>query len=386
MTRQPSYPLRVLAMIDSLTAGGAEMLLAELAAGAPAANLEVSVAYLGDRDGSPAAARLRQRGIEPASIDLRGLLHPPTLLRARRHVAAVHPDIVHTHLAYADVVGGIAARSLGVPSVSTVHVMEWEADGFRGRLRNRLVAATRRRCAAAVVAVSDAARAVLVDSGIDTPERVVTVRNGVDARPCPGAGAAVRGELGIGADELVVAQVAVMRRGKGHDAAAAAVARLSERLPGVRLLVVGDGPDRDEVERWLAPLGGRALAVGHRDDVMRLLDAADVLVHPSTVDAFPTALLEAMAAAVPVVATAVGGIPEIVADGETGLLVSAPADPDALADALGGVLGDEETRLRLGAAGRARYEREFTARSWALRTRALYERVLTDRSAAGAVS
>jgi glycosyltransferase involved in cell wall biosynthesis len=369
-------PLHVLVIIDSLAAGGAEMLLSEFAAGAPSAGLRLSVAYLGERDGSPAAARLRERGIEPVALDLRGLLHLPSLLRVRRHIACVAPDIVHTHLDYADTVAGLAARSLGVPVVSTVHVMEWKANGTRDRVRNRLIAFARRRFAAKVVSVSDGSRAALLASGLERPRRVVTIRNGVVAEPRRGAGRALREELGIAADDPVAVQVAVLRPGKGHAAAAEAIARVRERLPRLRLLVVGDGPDRAAVERAVDRLGDAAFMLGHRDDVMAVLDAADVLVHPSEVDAFPTALLEAMAAGLPVVATAVGGIPEIVEDGETGLLVRAPAQAEELADALTAVL-DGDARARLGAAGRARYEREFTAGSWAARTRELYEEVLS---------
>lgn len=370
-----SDELHVLVVIDSLTAGGAEMLLSEFAAGAPSAGLGLSVAYLGDRDGSPAAARLRERGIEPVQLGLKGLLHPPSLVRVRRHIAEVRPDIVHTHLDYADTVGGLAARSLGVPSVSTIHVMEWKAAGAKEQVRKRLIAFARRHSAHTVVSVSDASRAALLATGLERPERVVTIHNGVVATPRPGAGRALRAQLGIGEHEPVVAQVAVLRPGKGHTAAAVAVADLRERVPGLRLLVVGDGPDRASVERTVEPLGDAAIMLGHRDDVMAVLDAADALVHPSEVDAFPTALLEAMAAGLPVVATSVGGIPEIVEPGETGLLVSAPASPSELADAIAAVL-EPGARERMGAAGRARYEREFTAESWAARTRELYERVL----------
>ena len=99
-----------------------------------------------------------------------------------------------------------------------------------------------------------------------------------------------------------------------------------------------------------APLGDAVVLTGYRDDVMELLDATDVLVHPSRTEAFPTALLEAMAARVPVVATAVGGIPEIVADGRTGLLVDAPPDAGRFADAVLSLAADPDLRRRLGEA------------------------------------
>jgi glycosyltransferase involved in cell wall biosynthesis len=125
-----------------------------------------------------------------------------------------------------------------------------------------------------------------------------------------------------------------------------------------------------------APLGDVVVLTGYRDDVMELLDATDVLIHPSRTEAFPTALLEAMAARVPVVATAVGGIPEIVADDQTGLLVGAPPDAGRFADAVLTLAADADLRRRLGEAGRRRFEDEFTAERWAHRVRAQYDAVL----------
>jgi glycosyltransferase involved in cell wall biosynthesis len=142
---------------------------------------------------------------------------------------------------------------------------------------------------------------------------------------------------------------------------------------------MGHGPDRAEIEDQLRPLGDRVIFTGHQDDVMRVLDAVDVLLHPSRVDAFPTALLEAMAAGVPVVASAAGGIPEIIENGVTGVLVPAPPSVDELVRGLGPVLDDRGTRVRLAEAGRARYCRDFTAEQWARRLRSVYDQVLQER-------
>ena len=371
--------LHVLVLIDSLTHGGAELLLTDFVEAAEGAGIRASVAYLGERDGSPSAARLRELGLEPQCVQIDGLLHPASLRRLRQHVRSARPDIVHTHLAYADLMGALVARSLGIPAVSTIHVTDWSARGVRDRVRRRLIASVRRRFAASVVTVSDAAREALLAARLDRPGHVVTIHNGVAATPATGAGLAIRAELGLEPDALVVAQVAVLRAGKGHAVAAEAVARLRAEHPGLRLVVAGEGPARAAVEAALRPLGDGALMLGHRDDVMALLDAADVLLHPSELDACPGAVMEAMAASIPVVATRVGGIPEIVSDGETGTLVSGPATPAGLAEALAPILADAELRLRMGEAGRARYEREFTADGWVRRTRALYDRVLRER-------
>lgn len=376
-----SAPLRIHTVIDSMTAGGAEMLLADLSVGARSTGFELSVSYLSPGVGEPAAERLRERGVEPVLLPIDGLLKRSSVARVAAHLDRMKPDVVHTQLAYADAVGGLAARRLGIPSVSTVHVMEWER-GLREQVRTRLISAARRRCASRVITVSDAARRVFLDAGWDSPERVSTVHNGIAAEPRAGVGAAVRGELGFGAQDLVVAMVGVLREGKGHAEAIEAVERLREVVPETRLLIVGDGPERREIAALAERLGPAAVLAGHRSDVMAVLDAVDVLVHPSRVDAFPTVLLEAMAAGVPVVATRVGGIPEIVVGGETGALVEAPPSAPELAGALRHMLADARHRRRLGAAGRARFERSFTAEQWARRLRAVYDSVL-DGAAAG---
>lgn len=370
-----STGLRVAVVIDAMTWGGAEMLLTDYAAAVSTVGVELSVTYLQDVDGSPAVPRLREHEVEPMLVPISSLGDPTALRRVRRHLRALGPDLVHTHLGYSDLVGGVAARTLRIPALSTLHVMQWGGTA-RERAKDRAMALARRHCADRVIAVSEAGRRAYLAQGWDLPERVVTVHNGIAGTPRSGAGMHVRTELGLGSDDLVVGMLSVLRPGKGHDAAAGAVMRLRRRMEGVRLLVVGEGPSRAQVEGEISPLGDAALLAGHRDDVMDVLDAVDVLVHPSAVDAFPTALLEAMAGSVPVVATRVGGIPEIVQDGVTGVLIDAPARAERLADALTPMLEDPQLRLAMGRAGRERFDREFSAPRWAARLRDLYDRVL----------
>ncbi len=380
-----SAPLRVHTLIDSLSWGGAETLLADLAAGAPSAGIELSVGYLLERDGSPAAAALRERGIEPCHVPAGRLIDARALGRVRSHLRTLAPDVVHTHLQMADVQGTLAARSLGIPAVSTLHLVAGQPTGTasdagaRGRARARLAAAVRRRAGARVLAVSDAARRAYLATGWDVPAHVVTVHNGIARSVQPAAGAAVRAELGIAPDALVVSTLTVLRPGKGHELAVGAVRELLGRFPSLRLLVCGDGAARDEIHALAEPLGDAAILAGHRSDAMAVLAASDVLLHPTRMDAFPTALLEAAAARVPVVATAVGGIPEIVEDGVTGLLLDAPASAGAVAEALARLLDDADLRARIGAAAHARFEQQFTAQRWAARLRGVYDELLAER-------
>jgi glycosyltransferase involved in cell wall biosynthesis len=379
--------LRVHILIDSLTWGGAEMLLGDLAAGAPSGGIELSVGYLQEIDGSPAAMGLRARGIEPELVPVRRILEPGAVPRLRRHLARVRPDVVHTHLEFADALGLSAARSLGLPSVSTIHLLARRPTGQaaygtrRSIAKERLAAFVRRHAAARVLAVSDAAREAYLQTGWDVPRRVVAVHNGIARRtPREESGSQVRRELGLDHDALVVSTATVLRQGKGHDILFEAVRQLLPRFPRLRLVVLGDGPAREQIHRLARPLGSVVVLPGHRHDVMAVLAATDVLVHPTLMDAFPTALLEAAAACVPVVATAVGGIPEIVEDGRTGLLIDTPPSVAALAERLASLLSDEQMRRRIGEQARVRFMERFTAELWVRRLRGVYDDVLEERA------
>ena len=369
--------IRVHLLIDSLAVGGAEALSAEFAAVAQSAGISLSVGYLKVGPGGiPLAERLRAHGVEPAFVDV-GSLGPGSTLKVRKHLAAVRPELVHTHMGASDFHGGLAARSLGIPVVSTVHAMRWAKRGREG-IKERLMAAVRRRCDDRIVAVSEFARERYVAEWRERPEHVVVVRNGVRGIAAHGDGARVREELGFAPDDLVVSLVAGLRPEKAHDVAAEAIAQVRRTRPNVRLLVAGEGPMLEQVERAVGALGDGGVLAGHRDDVMAVLDATDVLLHAPHYDALPTSLIEAAAAGVPVLATRVGGIPEIVVDGETGVLVDPPPDAAALAAALEGLLADPGRRARMGTAARERFEAEFSAPAWAARLRALYDDVLAN--------
>jgi glycosyltransferase involved in cell wall biosynthesis len=372
---QSAAQLRVHAIIDSLGRGGAEFLLADLAAVAPAAGIDLSVAHFEEARPDGAISRLLERGITPTRIPVSSLLDPRDVRSVRRHLRELRPDVVHTHLGTSDWVGGLAARSLAMPVVSTVHVMDWERSA-RNDVKVALMAAIRRRCMARVIAVSDEARRWLLEHRWARPEQAITVHNGIAAVARPGAGPGIRLELGIAPGDLVVMMVSILRQAKGHDLGIEAIRAIRRIRPDVRLVIVGDGPVRAELEAKAASLPGAVTFAGHRDDVMEVLDAADVLLHPSRVDAFPGALLQALAAGVPVVASAVGGIPEIIKDGVDGVLTPPSDGPQALADALEPLLANAPRRRALALAGRARFERHFTARHWATRMRRVYEQAL----------
>jgi len=211
-----------------------------------------------------------------------------------------------------------------------------------------------------VVANSAAAAARLREEYVPA-RKIVVIPNGIDL-PAATARAPRTGPA-------VITTVANLRRGKGHDVLLRAAADVLRRYPDVRFQLVGDGPLRPALEREAGALGiaDRVDFLGHRDDVVDLLRASDAFAFPSLMEAFPNAVMEAMSMALPVVATRVGGIPELVDDRENGRLVE-PGDPAALANALVEVLEAPEAAAALGAAAygtvRARYSFERMTRAF----------------------
>lgn len=369
-------------LIDHLGLGGAELLLAHTARVAPSVQIRMSVAALKHANNDLAERNLQAAGVVPTILAAPERIGPRALREVSAHVRSVDPDIVHTHLGTSDLLGTLAARLLGIPAVCSIHAtMAWIKSGVRERARAALVARARRHCAAHIVAVSDSARLAYLARGWDTPDRITTIHNGIDVSPAPGSGRSVREELGLEADSFVVGMVSALRHEKGHDLAVAALESLRDEFPHLRLLIVGMGPAHDTIARLARPLGDRVVFAGPRSDVMSVFDAIDVCVHPSRSDAFPTTLLEAMAASVPVVASAVGGIPEIIEAGRQGVLVPAPPRAADLAEAIRGMVRDPERRRELAREGKRRYESRFTAAVSMARTRELYEEVLSEAPA-----
>lgn len=292
---------------------------------------------------------------------LRRLLGTPQVLLALvRDLRARPADLTLVLLPQAYLVAGLARVLAGsrAPWVMSRRSLN------RYQARHRLLARAERwlhRRVDAFVANSEAVAAELRAEGAPA-DRVRVIRNGVALPPavdCPPRDA-VRARLGLRADELVVVCVANLIAYKGHQDLLRALARIPADAPRARLLCVGSGAYGAVLREEAARLGvdGQVLWLGLRNDVPALLCAADLAVLASHEEGFSNAVLEYMAAGLPVVATEVGGNGEAVVDGVTGILVP-PRDPAALASALERLIRDPEIRARMGAQGRARVRAEF---------------------------
>jgi glycosyltransferase involved in cell wall biosynthesis len=301
-----------------------------------------------------------------------------------RLIRRVRPDIVHTHTAKAGAVGRLAAILCGVPVV--VHTYHGHVlRGYFSAPKTAIFRAIERGLALwtdRLLTVTDRARAELLALGVGRPDQYVTVPLGFDLGPLLAAETRrgeLRAELGVGNAPLVgiVARLVPI---KAHEVFLAAAARIRGAVPAARFLIVGDGECRAAVERQVDALGLREAVrfLGWRADLDRLYGDLDVVVLTSRNEGSPVALIEAMAAAVPVVATDVGGVADVVEDGISGLL--APMDDGArIADGVVALLRDPARAAAMGQAGRRRVAAAYDARRLVADVENLYETLLRDR-------
>ena len=279
------------------------------------------------------------------------------------------PQILHTHTAKAGGVGRLAALLAG-PARPPVIVHTFHGHvlrGYFGPVRTRFFLGLERWLAAhttALIAVGPQVRDDLVALGVAPPERFAVVRLGIEleerVRPQDDGRAETRRYLGVPADRFVVGWVGRMTAVKRTDDVLEAFRLLREGGVGACLCLVGDGPDRGRLEQRASELGviRDTLFLGYQEDVAPYYAAFDALVLPSANEGTPVSVIEALAAETPVVATRVGGVPDVVREGQEGFLVDA-GDTEALAERLARLAHDATLRRRLGKSGRDRVLKRY---------------------------
>lgn len=339
----PNGAIPVAIVLNSFEHGGTEHQMTELMCRLDRGQFAVFAVCLADK--GTLKDRVAEAGIPIAAFPIGGVTSPAATLNqvarlawwCRRH----RIQVLHACDMYANIVGLPAATIARVPvrlgSRRDISLPERST-------RNRSLQTASYRLAHRVVANSCAARDCLVDEGV-APSAITVIPNGIDMRRFPAPLPRLKGRR--------VVMVANLRPGKGHEILLQAAAAVLRRFPDTQFTIAGDGPRRTELQRMAAMLGvDRAVTfLGHRTDVPGLLREHDVFAFPSFMEAAPNAVMEAMAAGLPVVATRVGGIPEVVQHEETGLLTEA-GDAEGLAAALLRVLADDGLAGQVAAAGR----------------------------------
>jgi glycosyltransferase involved in cell wall biosynthesis len=297
------------------------------------------------------------------------LKHVVNFARSARRVARIvqdeRVDIIHSHHRFAALVSRMVSTTTGVPVVSTMHEIRRDARAL-----------TRLGLGQRVVTLSEMMRTFVIETYGIAPERVRVIPMGVDLpSPIPAAyREQLRRDLGVEAEVPAIACVARLVRRKGHEYLLRAIRDVRETHPGVRLLLIGDGEERPQLEKTVRDLGidENVLLLGFRSDVSELLELVDFTVLPSLQEEFGVVLIESLSHEKPVVATSIGAIPEIVKTGQTGLLVP-PHDSEALARGIRSLLDDSAAVREMGKKGREVVARTYSRRAFLDKTEALYE-------------
>ena len=362
--------IHVLHLITELSSGGAQSALLRLLERMDTEQFTLTVVCLYNGD-KMVAQQIRALGIEVIDLGMRKKWRVDALWRLYRLLRQRRPAILHTWMFHANVPGRLLGRLAGVPVI----IGSEQTMGQEGQVRrqlNRLTAPLTDRVICVAQKVADF---VHEQVGIPT-EKLVVIPNGVDVT------AFVPDTTPKATDwrPTIIGNVGRLEPVKGTRFLIEAFAQIADRFPAQRVWLVGDGSERQNLEVQTQQLGitEQIQFLGVRGDVATLLPQMDIFVLPSHWEGMPNAVLEAMAAGLPVVATAVGGTTEVVVPGATGLLVP-PAEPTALAQALTTLLQDPALCQRFGVAGRQRVEQHFAIEKMVAQTVALYEMLLSEK-------
>jgi glycosyltransferase involved in cell wall biosynthesis len=384
--------IRVIRVIARLNIGGPAIHVVNLNAGLDPSRFEQSlvVGTEGSGEGSLLDYALA-RGVRPIilpEIVNEFSLKPrdvKALAKLHRLMRREHPLIVHTHTTRAGLLGRLAARLAGVPVI--IHTFHGHVlHGYYGSLKSGLMRSMERalaRITDQLIAVSEQVKRDLVSYEVSPPEKISVIPLGFELEPflhCQELQGQFRNELGLGNDARLVAIVGRMFPIKNHRLFLDAAARVLVHEPSARFVIVGDGILRTEMEHYAQRLGiaHQVIFTGWRRDLPRIYADLDALVVASDNEGTPVSAIEAMAAGRPVIATRVGGLPDLVQEGQTGYLVP-PRSPEPLASAILHLLQEPQTATRMGIDARADILARFPVRRLVDDIEHLYDQLLARK-------
>lgn len=353
-------PLKVIHLVEDLKIGGAERVIADIAMGLDRKKYDVSVWCV--TRGGETATELSEKGIDVKILGISSYHNPLNTFKLTRQLKAARPEIVHTHGYFASVIGRLAARRAGISVIlAHVHSTYWEYKKRHLMIERKLSRFTHK-----IICCSEAVENFVKNTEKITEKKTIVIYNGVDEERFFQLknSTSIRAELGMDEEAAVVGTVSSLTPHKGHEFLVQAASLVLERLPSAKFLIVGDGPLRQRLEDQAKDLNIHPAVIfaGTRKDIPEILSLMDVFVLPShTREGLGISIIEAMAAERPVVATDIGGIPEVVNHGETGLLVPS-GNPEALSNALIELLQNPKKAKEMGEKGRARVKEKFTTK------------------------
>lgn len=365
-----SSSLRILHVVHSGAIGGGPAVILNLIKGVPARH---SVCTAND---GPLLAEARKLGAETCALPWAGefsfAISMPKLVAKCRQA-----DVVHVHGQFAAFYGSHAAFFARTPMLYTAHFPSFVTDSTPSkRLRNRIAEAAPCHLARLLVSCSETMRREYVERGLVDATRAITIYNGVDELQSEVAAEVVRERLGLAYDDLVILAVGRMTKQKGFDIIVRALPIIRSEIPTTRLLLVGDGEEREALQSLACELGVESSATftGFRSDMSDLYGAATLVAVPSRYDIFPLVPLEAMMAAKPVLASDLSVLHEAIDEGQTGCF--ATSDPESFARTALTMLSDPPGLLQMGHEGQRRARERFSAQRMADEYTMAYQRVL----------
>jgi glycosyltransferase involved in cell wall biosynthesis len=376
-------PYNIIYCIDGLGMGGAERMMVPILKHLDRQTFAPRVCVFQERNGNPIAKALQEIGIPVDLLLIPYLRDFSALPRLRSYLQKHKAHLVHTQLEFADILGGLAAKSLGLPGVSTIHTMPAQDElTVKGKLHQEVEMFCLRNCLSATIAVSEEARQFHLRISRAKPQSVETIYNGIDLSHFNGIQPAaeaesIRAEFHLPPQAQILITVAVLREAKGIQYMIEALPGVLAQAPQTYYLIVGDGAHRTALEEAARQSGAQDHIVfaGQRSDIPRLLAGSDIFVLPTLTEALPTVLAEAMAARLPLLASQVGGVPEMLTHERNGLLVE-PGQPHQLTEAALRLLQNPQERAQMSAAGWQIVNEKFNITSQAENLKKLYLRFI----------
>ena len=364
--------------IDGLGMGGAERLMVPILKNLNRDFFVPRVCVFQVRDGNPVADDIRALNVPVDLLPIPYLRDVTAIPRLRKYLLEVKADLVHTQLEMADILGSLASKLLHLPSVCTVHTMPSQKMKLKSKLHQEVELRSLHYFCDRIITVSNEARLFYLDISRETHQKVSTIYNGIDLTHFNNLDIArehvrVREEFNLPPNAKLLTTVAVLRELKGIQFMIQALPAVLTADPSAYYLIVGSGAYYDalmaEVEK--AGVKEHVVFAGLRKDIPQLLAASDIFVLPTLTEALPTVLAEAMAAQLPIVASAVGGVPEMVTEDGNGTLVS-PGEVEELSKACIAMLADPGLRNRMAASGRKIVNEKFNIQEQVEQLKNLY--------------
>ncbi len=369
--------MRVAVVVDSLKVGGAQRLVSAFASSASAYGIQPVIITLNNAKASVISESIRKAGVEVITITASSLFNYRRLNQLTDFLENEKIDIVQTHLFYSNILGSIAAHRAGVPMIATLHSVIVRED-WKGRLIQYIETYCLRKYATRILAVGD--MVAEAHAGHYRNSKLDVIPNGIP-KPQPIQSQErerLRHEITGNGSKSIIVTVGRFAHAKGYEDMIKAFNLLQQKDLKSTLLMIGTGGMFNSIKAQIEKfqLSQSVVLAGERNDVPQLLASSDVYASSSHREGLPLAVLEAMMAGLPIVATSVGDIPNVLTD-ETGVVVP-PHQPEMLADALEDLLKNPEKRQAMGKAAQRRAMEEYSIDAWMKKHLALYRDVLAS--------